>query len=256
MRISSNNAICLVVGVLVLSVQCLFFTKSLYTRDIRILQSKVTLLTREASLLRDRRLSQQKKMSNADKVLLSRLRAVLKNYKVAKQLNVMNDNVAPPTSKKGNTVIRKITETTAAETRSKKIQSSPQAITSEINTTMSWSRSTAKSTTALQITTKNRSKIVTTKAMPISSGISLKIKSTPGAFENSVLSNFDLQIKKEKHMLTQARLCIVLQPSTTHCPHKALPITIITTIDPQKKIHLKHLPTFHAQLCIIVWSKA
>ena len=32
---------------------------------------------------------------------------------VTKQLNVMNDNVAPPTSKKGNTVIRKITETTA-----------------------------------------------------------------------------------------------------------------------------------------------
>ena len=99
MRISSNNFICFTIAVLVISVQCLFFLKNCYDRDIQILQSKVAVLSRETTLLHGRRKSQHKKNVAADKLLLSRLRAVLiKKNRVERANNAVHTSILPKSS--------------------------------------------------------------------------------------------------------------------------------------------------------------
>ena len=66
MRFTANNYICLVTAVLVISVQCLFFLRNCYDRNIHELQSKVVVLSRENALIHDRHRVHQMKNDAAD----------------------------------------------------------------------------------------------------------------------------------------------------------------------------------------------
>ena len=175
MRISSSNIICLIVGVLVLSVQCLFFMKSWYMVDIRVLQSKVASLAREKSLLRDRRLTQQQNMAEADKLLLSRLRAMLTNYHGNKQASV-ESLLSVSTTK---STIQRSTASTGPETSPKSHLESQSS--SKLTAAKSTKKiSTPSSSRILKTTKSTLSKLAVTTATPSSDTSLEKTKTTPG----------------------------------------------------------------------------